>query len=85
MISCLSLYESESDFEDSEDELCFVKALDEEDMSDIFAPPKDPKSLLLPEKRAPCNNRLPDDSLYQPESLVKLFLLPHINVTFVTN
>ncbi|KAL3821578.1 hypothetical protein ACJIZ3_007483 [Penstemon smallii] len=48
------------------------------DLSHIFAPPKNPKSLLLPANRAPCNTRLPEDCHYQPENLVKLFLLPHV-------
>ncbi|KAL0443993.1 UNVERIFIED_CONTAM: Condensin complex subunit [Sesamum latifolium] len=48
------------------------------DISHIFAPPKNPKSLLLPANRAPCNTKLPEDCHYQPEDLVKLFLLPHV-------
>lgn len=56
-------------------EIDFTKALDK-DMSDIFAPPKNPKSLLLPANRAPYNTKLPEDCHYQPENLVKLFLLP---------
>ncbi|GFY99154.1 hypothetical protein Acr_13g0005550 [Actinidia rufa] len=55
----------------------FSKALEDE-MSDIFAPPKNPKSLLLPANRAPCSNTLPEDCHYQPEDLVKLFLLPNV-------
>ncbi|KAA8526530.1 hypothetical protein F0562_008267 [Nyssa sinensis] len=55
----------------------FTKALDN-DMSDIFAPPKNPKSLLLPANRAPYNTTLPEDCHYQPEDLVKLFLLPNV-------
>ncbi|KAK9285565.1 hypothetical protein L1049_024760 [Liquidambar formosana] len=55
----------------------FTEALDKE-MSDVFAPPKNPKSLLLPANRAPCNTSLPEDCHYQPEDLVKLFLLPNI-------
>ncbi|XP_021659208.2 condensin complex subunit 2 isoform X2 [Hevea brasiliensis] len=55
----------------------FTKALDEK-MPDLFAPPKNPKSLLLPATRAPCNTTLPEDCHYQPEELVKLFLLPNI-------
>ncbi|KAK7257564.1 hypothetical protein RIF29_31617 [Crotalaria pallida] len=47
-------------------------------MSDIFAPPKNPKSLLLPESRVPCNTKLPEDCHYQPEDLIKLFLLPNV-------
>ena len=52
-------------------------------MSDIFAPPKNPKSLLLPANRAPCSNTLPEDCHYQPEDLVKLFLLPNVMVTLI--
>ncbi|KAL2464881.1 Condensin complex subunit 2 [Abeliophyllum distichum] len=48
------------------------------DASNIFAPPKNPKSLFLPTNRAPCNTKLPEDCHYQPENLVKLFLLPHV-------
>ncbi|XP_010556994.1 PREDICTED: condensin complex subunit 2-like isoform X2 [Tarenaya hassleriana] len=61
----------------AEPELDFTKALDEE-RSDIFVPPIDPKSLLLPENRAPCQTKLPEDCHYQPENLVKLFLLPNV-------
>ncbi|KAL1220456.1 Condensin complex subunit 2 [Cardamine amara subsp. amara] len=61
----------------AEPELDFTKALGEE-MPDIFAPPKNPKSLLLPASRAPCQTKLPEDCHYQPESLVKLFLLPNV-------
>ncbi|KAF3443439.1 hypothetical protein FNV43_RR13121 [Rhamnella rubrinervis] len=57
-------------------EIDFTKALDK-DMSEILAPPKNPKSLLLPANRAPCNTKLPEDCHYQPEDLVKLFLLPN--------
>ncbi|KAK9924503.1 hypothetical protein M0R45_032869 [Rubus argutus] len=55
----------------------FTKALEEE-MSDLFAPPKNPKSLLLPAHRAICSTKLPEDCHYQPEDLVKLFLLPNV-------
>ncbi|KAK4484351.1 hypothetical protein RD792_006928 [Penstemon davidsonii] len=55
----------------------FSNAIDM-DLSHIFAPPKNPKSLLLPANRVPCNTRLPEDCHYQPENLVKLFLLPHV-------
>ncbi|XP_047342546.1 condensin complex subunit 2 isoform X2 [Impatiens glandulifera] len=55
----------------------FTQAL-ENDMSNIFAPPKNPKSLLLPRNRAPCNTKLPEDCHYEPENLVKLFLLPKV-------
>ncbi|KAL6975686.1 hypothetical protein U1Q18_024481 [Sarracenia purpurea var. burkii] len=57
-------------------EIDFTKAFDNE-MSDVFAPPKNSKSLLLPANRAPCNTTLPEDCHYQPENLVKLFLLPN--------
>ncbi|XP_042949007.1 condensin complex subunit 2-like isoform X4 [Carya illinoinensis] len=55
----------------------FKEPLDEE-VHDIFLPPKNPKSLLLPANRAPANNRLPEDCHYQPEDLIKLFLLPNV-------
>ncbi|CAI8592795.1 unnamed protein product [Vicia faba] len=45
---------------------------------DIFAPPKNPKSLLLPENRSHCVTKLPEDCHYEPEDLVKLFLLPSV-------
>ncbi|CAN0897045.1 Condensin complex subunit 2 [Linum grandiflorum] len=61
----------------SEPDIDFTKALDEES-PDVFAPPNNPKSLLLPAKRTPCNTRLPEDCHYQPEDLVKLFLLPNV-------
>ncbi|CAK7349006.1 unnamed protein product [Dovyalis caffra] len=55
----------------------FTKALDEE-MPDVFAPPKNAKSLLLPANRPQCNTTLPEDCHYQPEDLAKLFLLPNL-------
>ncbi|KAF0917196.1 hypothetical protein E2562_017104 [Oryza meyeriana var. granulata] len=60
-----------------EPDIDFSKAL-EHDIPNIFAPPKNPKSLLLPSNRATCNNKLPEDCHYRPESLVKLFLLPDV-------
>ncbi|XP_040380033.1 condensin complex subunit 2 [Oryza brachyantha] len=60
-----------------EPDIDFSKAL-EHDIPNIFAPPKNPKSLLLPANRATCNNKLPEDCHYRPESLVKLFLLPDV-------
>ncbi|KNA14477.1 hypothetical protein SOVF_107220 [Spinacia oleracea] len=61
----------------SEADIDFTKALDE-GMPDIFAPPKNLKSLLLPAKKVPCSNKLPEDCHYHPEDLVKLFLLPNV-------
>lgn len=58
-------------------EIDFTKPYGNE-ISDVFAPPKNPKSLLLPANRAPCNTTLPEDCHYQPEDLVKLFLLPNV-------
>ncbi|KAL8144675.1 condensin complex subunit 2 isoform X1 [Apium graveolens] len=55
----------------------FLTCLDK-DMSDIFAPPKNPKTLLLPTSKEPCSTTLPEDCHYQPENLVKLFLLPNV-------
>ncbi|XP_061360314.1 condensin complex subunit 2-like [Gastrolobium bilobum] len=50
----------------------------EKKMTDIFSPPKNPKLLLLPENRSPCVTKLPEDCHYEPEDLVKLFLLPNV-------
>ncbi|XP_057529567.1 condensin complex subunit 2 isoform X1 [Amaranthus tricolor] len=61
----------------TEADIEFTKALDE-DIPDTFAPPKNLKSLLLPANKVPCSNRLPEDCHYQPEDLVKLFLLPNV-------
>jgi condensin complex subunit 2 len=58
-----------------EPDIDFTNALEYE-MENVFAPPKNPKSLLLPANKGSCNNKLPVDCHYQPESLVKLFLLP---------
>lgn len=54
----------------------FTKPLDKQVLESLFAPPKNPKSLLLPANRAACSNKLPEDCHYRPDSLVKLFLLP---------
>ena len=62
-----------------EPDIDFTKALEHE-KANVFAPPKNPKSLLLPANKGSCNNKLPEDCHYQPESLVKLFLLPEILV-----
>ncbi|KAJ7981268.1 Condensin complex subunit 2 [Quillaja saponaria] len=61
----------------AEIDIDFTKAL-EKTMLDIFCPPKNPKTLLLPENRPHCNTKLPEDCHYQPEDLVKLFLLPNV-------
>ncbi|KAB2606013.1 condensin complex subunit 2-like [Pyrus ussuriensis x Pyrus communis] len=58
-------------------ELDFTASLDNE-IPNIFAVPKNFKSLLLPPNRIPVSNRLPDDCRYKPENLVKLFLLPNV-------
>ncbi|GAB2233796.1 hypothetical protein Droror1_Dr00003025 [Drosera rotundifolia] len=63
--------------EKPEADIDFTAAL-KDDFSDIFLPPKNPKSLLLPANRAACNTKLPEDCHYQPENLVKLFLLPDV-------
>jgi hypothetical protein len=63
----------------AEVDLAFVNSL-EKNLSDIFAPPKNPKTLLLPESRPSCNTKLPEDCHYQPEELIKLFLLPDVKV-----
>ncbi|CAJ1979073.1 unnamed protein product [Sphenostylis stenocarpa] len=61
----------------TEAELNFTNSLEKE-MLDTFSPPKNPKLLLLPESRLPCNTKLPEDCHYQPEDLVKLFLLSNV-------
>ncbi|TQD84708.1 hypothetical protein C1H46_029731 [Malus baccata] len=58
-------------------ELDFTASLDNE-IPNIFAVPKNFKSLLLHANRIPVSNRLPDDYHYKPENLVKLFLLPNV-------
>ncbi|GKD18398.1 condensin complex subunit 2, partial [Tanacetum coccineum] len=63
-----------------ETDLEFMKALDD-DEADPFAPHKNLKSLLLPANSEPCNTTLPEDCHYQPENLVKLFLLPNVMVS----
>ncbi|KAG8051727.1 hypothetical protein GUJ93_ZPchr0001g31443 [Zizania palustris] len=60
-----------------EPDIDFSKAL-EHDIPNIFAPPKNLKSLLLPANKATFNSKLPEDCHYRPESLVKLFLLPDV-------
>ncbi|XP_024033064.1 condensin complex subunit 2 isoform X2 [Morus notabilis] len=60
-----------------EPEINFTRSLYKE-ILDIFAPPKNPKTLLLPANKATCNTKLPEDCHYQPEDLVKLFLLPNL-------
>lgn len=63
----------------AEPDIEFTKALDlDSDLSCIFAPPKNPKTLLLPANKEPCNTTLPEDCHYQPEDLVKLFFLPNV-------
>ncbi|CAN1843557.1 Condensin complex subunit 2, partial [Linum perenne] len=62
----------------AEPDIDFTKALDEEVLN-VFAPPKNPKSLLLPANRTTSYyTKLPEDCHYQPEDLVKLFLLPNV-------
>ncbi|RDX64855.1 Condensin complex subunit 2, partial [Mucuna pruriens] len=61
----------------AEVDLNFTNSL-EKKMLDIFSLPKNPKLLLLPEIRLPCNTKLPEDCHYQPEDLVKLFLLSNV-------
>ncbi|XP_057977555.1 condensin complex subunit 2-like isoform X2 [Malania oleifera] len=55
----------------------FTAALGAE-VHDNFAPPKNSKLLLRSTNRVPCGNKLPEDCHYQPENLVKLFLLPNV-------
>ncbi|RXH67999.1 hypothetical protein DVH24_028146 [Malus domestica] len=47
----------------AQQDLDFTKSLEAE-FSDIFAPPKNPKSLLLPASGAPRNTKLPEDCHY---------------------
>lgn len=63
----------------TEVDLNFTDSL-EKKVLDTFSPPKNPKLLLLPESRLPCNTKLPEDCHYQPEDLVKLFLLSNVKV-----
>ncbi|KAK1423959.1 hypothetical protein QVD17_19270 [Tagetes erecta] len=63
----------------AEPDIEFTKALDlDNDTCSIFAPPKNPRTLSLPANREPCKTTLPEDCHYQPEDLVKLFLLPNV-------
>jgi condensin complex subunit 2 len=62
-----------------EPDIDFTKALEHE-LPNIFTPPKNPKSLLLPANKATCSNKLPEDCHYRSESLVKLFLLQDVLV-----
>ncbi|MQL72080.1 hypothetical protein Taro_004428 [Colocasia esculenta] len=55
----------------------FTRALDEE-VPNIFAPPKNQKTTLLPSNRVSCSITLPEDCHYRPESLVKLILRPDV-------
>lgn len=43
-----------------------------------FAPPKNQRLLLLPQSSSSGKTTLPEDCHYQPEGLVKLFLLPSV-------
>ncbi|KAK1418178.1 hypothetical protein QVD17_27320 [Tagetes erecta] len=61
----------------AEVDIDFTKSLGYE-VEDPFAPPKNLRSLLLPANREPCSTTLPEDCHYQPEGLVKLFVLPNI-------
>ncbi|CAI0379409.1 unnamed protein product [Linum tenue] len=54
----------------------FTKSLDFE--ADIFAPPANPLSLLLPADRVQSGHSLPEDCHYQPMDLAKLFLRPDL-------
>jgi len=61
----------------------FTRSLDEE-VPNIFVPAKNMKALLLPPRKAPCSHSLPEDYHYQPEDLLKLFLLPNVMVLSTT-
>ncbi|XP_012572622.1 condensin complex subunit 2-like isoform X1 [Cicer arietinum] len=58
-------------------DLNFTNSL-EKTLPDIFCPPKNHKSLLLPENRPHCVTKLPEDCHYEPEDLLNLFLLPKV-------
>ncbi|CAI9090105.1 OLC1v1024796C1 [Oldenlandia corymbosa var. corymbosa] len=75
--NALPLKTKKSKSKKAESDIDFTKALGT-DMSNVFAPPKNLKSILMPPSRAPSATRLPEDCHYQPEDLVKLFLLPNI-------
>ncbi|KAJ0582812.1 putative condensin complex subunit 2/barren [Helianthus annuus] len=63
----------------AEPDIEFTKSLElDNETCSIFAPPKNPKTLLLPANREPGNTTLPEDCHYQPEDLVKIFLLPNV-------
>jgi condensin complex subunit 2 len=49
-----------------------------------FAPPKNQRLLLLPQSSSSGKTTLPEDCHYQPEGLVKLFLLPSVMVSTFT-
>ncbi|XP_056697688.1 condensin complex subunit 2 isoform X1 [Spinacia oleracea] len=61
----------------SDSDIEFTRSLDDK-VPDICVPVKNLKSLLLPPKKVSCTNKLPEDCHYQPEDLVKLFLLPNL-------
>ncbi|CAJ1956276.1 unnamed protein product [Sphenostylis stenocarpa] len=50
----------------------------EKKIPDIFSPPKNPKSLLLSKSISPCITKDPEDCHYEPEDLVKFFLVPYV-------
>lgn len=56
-------------------DICFTQSLDK--TLDIFSCPKNPRSLLLPVNRYLCNTTLPEDCHYNPENLLRLFVLPN--------
>ncbi|XP_076934612.1 condensin complex subunit 2-like [Bidens hawaiensis] len=62
----------------AEPDIEFTKSDLNNEICSIFAPPKNPKTLLLPASREPCNTTLPEDCHYQPEDLVNIFLLPNV-------
>lgn len=64
----------------AEPDIEFIKSDLNDEICSILAPPKNPKTLLLPASREPCNTTLPEDCHYQPEDLVNIFLLPNVMV-----
>eukprot|EP01018_Ginkgo_biloba_P026384 Gb_02904 [translate_table: standard] len=55
----------------------FLNPLDIEKAAS-FAPPKNQRTLLLPQNHSSVRTTLPEDCHYQPEEFVKLFLLPSV-------
>ncbi|XP_073110424.1 condensin complex subunit 2 isoform X3 [Elaeis guineensis] len=50
----------------------------EDEMPDIFHPPKNPRLISLPVSRVACKIMLPEDCHYKPDNLVRLFICPNL-------